>query len=206
MISRVLGATLWAAALCALAWPCVASAQAASIHNVSDAVYVGGRLEPDGAWLLAYDLDILVTSPQVGISLGPNVSFAFGSDGGFDLGRRQEWLLAADLLRARATVFQQYGARLMIVAGAGMWVASLYDQSTQPRPVVLMDGTTVSASEHFGSLIAPGALVTVGASADWYWDSRWAISAYAVGHVRLDQENRMPAFWVELGVGFRLGE
>ena len=26
------------------------------------------------------------------------------------------------------------------------------------------------------------------------------------GHVRLDQENRMPAFWLELGIGFRLGD
>ncbi len=195
-----------AAALIALASPRVASAQTASIHNVSDAVYVGGRLEPDGAWLVAYDLDILVSSAQVGISVGPSVSLAFGSDGGSELGRRQEWLLAADVLRARVSVLQQYGARLSIVAGAGMWVASLWEQTTLPRQVVLVDGTTASASEHFGSRIAPGALVTVGAAADWYWDNRWAISAYAVGHVRLDQENRMPAFWIELGVGFRLGD
>lgn len=208
MIARALGAVFGVAALCALglASPCAVSAQASSAHEISDAVYVGGRLEPDGAWLVAYDLELQVSSPQVGISLGPSVSFSFGADGGNDLGRHQEWLLAADLLRARWAMLQQYGARLLIVAGAGMWVASFYDQTTPPRDVVLTDGTHAQASEHYAGLYAPGALVTVGVAGDWYWDASWALSAYAVGHVRLDQENRMPAFWIELGIGFRLGE
>ena len=190
----------------ALAAPTAARAQPAAIHRISDAVYVGGRLEPDGAWLLAYDLDILVTSRSDGISVGPAVSFSYGSDGTNDLGRRQEWLLAADFLRARFTVLQQYGVRLMVMGGAGMWVASLYEQANAPHSVVLPDGTSVIASDHYASLIAPGALLTVGAACDWYWDAQWALSAYAVGHVRLDDENRMPAFWLELGIGFRLGE
>jgi hypothetical protein len=182
-----------------------ASAQSA-IHSVSDAVFVGGRLEPDGAWLFAYDLDVLVTDRSTGISLGPSVSFSFGADGGTDLGRRQEWLLAVDALRARATIVQEHGLRLMAVAGGGVWVASMYEQLTTPRQVILADGTTTQASEHYPSEFPFGGMLTVGAACDWYWDARWALAAYAVGHVRLDQENRMPAFWMELGIGFRLGE
>ena len=192
--------------LALLAWPGIAAAQPAAIHNLSDAVYLGGRLEPDGAWLVAYDLDILVTDTRAGVSIGPAASFSFGADGGADLGRRQEWLLAADFLRGRATVLQQYGVRLMVLAGAGVWVASLYDQTTQPRQVVLTSGMIATASDHYGSAGLFGGILTVGAACDWYWDARWALSAYAVGHVRLDQENRMPAFWLELGIGFRLGE
>lgn len=207
MPTRTLAPLFAVAVLALVAAPSVARAQSvAAVHSLSDAVYLGGRLEPDGAWLVAYDLDILVTRPSDGISIGPSVSFSFGADGGTDLGRRQEWLLAADLLRARGTVFQQYGLRLMVVAGAGLWVASFYEQSTQPHSVVLMDGTIATATDHFAGKFAPGGLITVGAAADWYWDPRWALSAYAVGHIRLDAENRMPAFWVELGIGFRLGE
>lgn len=206
MLPRRLALALAVAALVALAAPRHACAQASAVHSVSDAVFVGGRLEPDGAWLIAYDLDILVTSSSTGIYLGPSASFAFGSDGGSEQGRRQEWLLAADFLRARWAMIQQYGARLSIVAGAGMWVASFYDQTTQPRQVVLMDGSSATASQHFSGAFVPGALVTLGAAADWYWDASWALSAYLVGHVRLDQENRMPAFWLELGIGFRLGD
>jgi hypothetical protein len=207
VLARALGFALCAALALIGAAPSRALAQnGQSSHSVSDAVYIGGRLEPDGAWLVDYDLDILLTSPSVGISLGPNVSFAFAADGGTDLGRRQEWLLAADFLRARWAMLSQYGFRVSIVAGAGMWVASFYDQSTQPRDVVLLDGTVVRASEHYPGAYVPGALLSVGASADWFWDASWGLSAYAVGHIRLDQENRMPAFWIELGIGIRLGE
>lgn len=196
------------AALVAASWAAPALARAQSypaLHPVSDAIYLGGRFEPDGAWLAAYDLDILVTDARSGLSIGPSVSFSFGADGGNELGRHQEWLLAADLLRARVSLMQEYGLRLMVLGGAGMWVASLPEQLTPARPVVLADGTTTSASDHFSAAFTPGALITLGAAADWYFDPRWAISAYLVGHIRLDEENRMPAFWMELGVGFRLG-
>ncbi len=205
MLLRVLGLAS-ALAVASLAAPAVGRAQSqAALHPVSDAIYVGGRLEPDGAWLAAYDLDILVTDTRSGLSLGPSVSFAFGASGSNDLGRRQEWLLAADFLRARVSLMQDYGLRLMVVGGLGMWVASLPEQTSAPRPVLLPDGTTATGVDHFGSAFTPGGLVTLGAAADWYFDPSWAISAYLVGHIRLDQENRMPAFWMELGVGFRLG-
>jgi hypothetical protein len=182
------------------------AAAQSSIHNVSDAVFVGGRLEPDGAWLFAYDLDVLVTDARTGISLGPAVSFSFGADGGTDLGRRQEWLIAADALRLRLSVVQEHGLRLMVLAGGGVWVASMWEQTTAPRQVVLTNGMTAQASDHYPSEFPFGGMLTFGAACDWYWESRWALAAYAVGHVRLDQENRMPSFWMELGIGFRLGE
>lgn len=194
------------AALVCVAAPALASAQSGNAdHSISDAVYVGGRLEPDGAWLVAYDLEILATDHNTAISLGPSLSFSFAADGGNEQGRHQEWLLACDALRARWAMLHQYGFRLSIVAGAGVWVASFYDQTTSLRQIVLADGTTVMGSEHFAGAFVPGGMITLGATADWYWDATWGLSAYLVGHVRLDQENRMPPFWLELGLGFRLG-
>lgn len=204
MLLRLLG--LAALVVASLAAPAAARAQSyPALHPVSDAIYLGGRFEPDGAWLAAYDLDILATDARSGVSLGPSASISFGADGGSDLGRHQEWLIAADLLRARVSLMQEYGLRVMVLGGAGLWVASLPEQVTAPRPFVLPDGTSTTVTEHFGSAFTPGALLTLGAAADWYFDPRWAISAYLVGHIRLDVENRMPPFWMELGVGFRLG-
>jgi hypothetical protein len=205
----VLFRALVLASLTAIASPSVAAAQRSSAtHSVSDAVYLGGRLEPDGAWLVDYDLEFYVSAlGSTGIYLGPNVSFALGASGSTDLGRRQEWLFSIDVLRARWALFQDsYGQRFLVLVGAGLWVASFYDQTTTPRPVVLPDGSSVVASEHFAGAFVPGGQLTIGAAYDWFWDARWAVGVYLLGHVRLDQENRMPAFWLELGVGFRLGE
>jgi hypothetical protein len=174
-------------------------------HSLSDAVYVGGRFLPDGAWLVAYDLDILVTHEAGGLTLGPSVSFAFGADGTSELGRHQEWLLTADLLRARWTAYEWHGLRAMLLVGAGMWVASLPEQQSPQRTVTLMDGTSAMVRDAYPAAWKPGAVLTVGVGCDWYWDAHWGLGAYLVGHIRLDDENRMPAFWLELGVGFRWG-
>jgi len=208
VLPRALGFCLCAAlAFFGLASSVAHAQRGNAVHSISDAAYVGGRLEPDGAWLGDYDLEIYVTGiGDTGIYLGPNVSFALGSDGGNEQGRRQEWLLSADVLRARWALVQYYGLRFLVLVGAGLWVASFPDQTTLPRQVVLMDGTTTTASEHFAGAFVPGGQLTIGAAVDWFWDARWAIAVYLLGHVRLDRENRMPAFWMELGLGFRLGE
>jgi hypothetical protein len=190
--------------LLALASPVVA--QAPSIHSTSDALYIGARAEPGGAWLFAYDLDILVTDPGTGISLGPSFSVAFGGTSSTDLGRRQEYLLAADFVRVRVSLAQTYGFRGMALVGAGMTLASLYEQSSLPHEAELPDGTTVVVTDRFPSLLVPGAILTLGFGADWYFDAQWGFCAYLVGHVRLDEQPRMPALWIEIGVGMRLGE
>jgi hypothetical protein len=182
------------------------SAQAASIHATSDALYIGARAEPGGAWSFAYDLDILVSDPQSGVSLGPSISIAFGGTSSTDLGRRQEYLLTADFLRGRVTIWQGYGFRGMALVGAGMTLASLYDQTSLPHDAWLADGTSVVVTDHHPYALVPGAILTLGLGADWYFTSQWGLCAYLVGHIRLDEQPRMPALWVELGVGFRFGE
>ena len=200
---------LFAAALAVIASLAVgasASAQSAAIHGVSDALYVGARAEPGGAWNFAYDLDILVTDAASGVSLGPSFSVAFGGSSSNDLGRRQEYLLAADFLRVRVTLWQGYGFRGMALAGAGMTLASLHDQSSAPHDALLADGTKVVVTDHHPYLLAPGAMLTLGVGADWYFDSHWGLCIFLVGHIRLDDQPRLPALWVELGVGVRFGE
>lgn len=183
-----------------------ASAQGNAIHATSDALYIGARAEPGGAWSFAYDLDILVTDPGSGVSLGPSLSVAFGGTSSTDLGRRQEYLLAADFLRVRVTIWQGYGFRGMALAGAGMTLASLYEQASLPHDAQLADGTPVVVTDHHPSALIPGAILTLGLGADWYWDAQWGVCAYLVGHIRLDEQSRIPALWVELGVGLRFGE
>lgn len=194
-----------AIAIVGMVAPTLARAQSA-VHASSDALYVGIRAEPGVAYLFAYDLDILVTDAQAGVSIGPSVSIAFGGESSADLGRRQEYLIAADFLRARITLGQTYGFRGMVLLGAGMYLVSLYEQATEPHPALLPDGTTTSVREVHPSALLPGALITGGVSADWYFDGHWGLAAYLVGHVRLDDQVRMPALWVEAGLGVRWGE
>jgi hypothetical protein len=191
------------AGLSAFASPALAQS---AIHATSDALYIGARAEPGSAWCFAYDLDILVTSPQIGISLGPSVSISFGGTSTTDQGRRQEYLIAADFVRGRFTLAQWHGLRGMALVGAGMTLVSLYDQETAPHDAVLQDGTVVTVTDHYPSALVPGALLTLGVGGDWYWDSQWGLAIYLVGHIRLDDQSRMPALWVELGVGMRFGE
>jgi hypothetical protein len=183
-----------------------AVAQAPPIRAVSDAIYLGARAEPGGAWSFAYDLDILVSDASTGISLGPSFSVSFAGQSGTDQGQRQEYLLACDFLRARISVVQWYGLRIMALVGAGMTFVSLYEQASVPHTARLEDGTEVVVSETFPSLFAPGALLTLGAGADWYWDANWGLAAYVVSHIRLDDQPRMPALWIEVGIGLRFGQ
>lgn len=193
------------AVLAVLGAPAAAGAQQ-PIHATSDAIYVGVRAEPGAAYLLAYDLDILVSDAETGISIGPSISVSFGGASSTDLGRLQEWLVTADFLRARATVARAGGFRLMALLGAGMYFVALEDQRTAPHLALLEDGTEVTVSEHHAWAFAPGAVITGGLGADWYWSDQWGISAYAVGHLRLDEQPRMPALWLEIGLGVRFGE
>ncbi|UJR86566.1 hypothetical protein [Sandaracinus amylolyticus] len=177
-----------------------------AVHPSSDALYIGLRAEPGVAYLVAYDLDILITDASTGISLGPSVSIAFGGDSSTDLGRQQEYLIAADFVRARLTVGQGYGLRAMVLIGAGMYLVGLPEQEHGPHVARLEDGTEVEVRERYDAALLPGALLTGGVGGDWYFDTHWGIAAFLVGHVRLDDQNRMPALWIEFGAGIRWGE
>ncbi|WP_157069745.1 hypothetical protein [Sandaracinus amylolyticus] len=177
-----------------------------AVHPSSDALYIGFRAEPGVAYLVAYDLDILVTDASTGISIGPSVSIAFGGDSSTDLGRQQEYLIAADFVRARLTVAQGYGLRATVLIGAGMYLVGLPEQERAPHVALLDDGTEVIVRERYASALLPGALLTGGVGGDWYFDAHWGIAAFLVGHVRLDDLNRMPALWIEFGAGVRWGE
>ena len=195
----VLALALWAST------PSCARAQQA-IYRTSDAIYVGFRGEPGAAFLLAYDLDILVTDPASGVSLRPSASFSFGGQSSADLGRRQEWLLSADYLRVRVTLFQNYGFRAMALLGAGMWFAALHEQVGDPRAVLLEDGTPAIAREVHPWALLYGAVLTGGVAADWYFTDYLGITAFLVGHARLDDQSRMPGLWIEAGLGGRWGQ
>jgi len=176
-----------------------------AVHAVSDALYVGMQAGPDLAFLVAYDFDVLVSSRSDGISIGPSVSFGFGGQGSAEHGRIQEYLFAADFLRLRATVLQEWGMRVTLLFGAGMYFTSLIDQRTQAHPAELPDGTPVTVTEHFPGQQVPGAMISTGAGFDWYWDHEWGIATYLVTHVRVDEQTRIEPLWIELGVGIRLG-
>lgn len=186
--------------------PVTARAQGRAVHSVSDAVYFGLSAGPAAAYTFAYDLDVLVTDTSTGISLGPSFSVAFGGDASAEHGLRQEYLLASDFVRVRATVVQRYGLRVTVLLGGGMYFASLPDQTTVPHPAQLPDLTPVVVTEHFPGVFVPGAMLTTGIGTDWYWDGRWGVGGYFVAHVRLDDQARMPSVWMEIGVGMRLGE
>src|ERR1043165_2699601 len=162
-------ATVWVT----LTMAATAAAEPRSVHSVSDALYIGTQLGPDAAFLVAYDFDALVSDRSDGITLGPSVSFAFGGKGTAEHGRIQEYMLAVDFLRLRLTLAQEYGMRVTSLVGAGMYFTSLPDQRTDPHAAELPDGTPVTVTEHFPFQQVPGAMITLGAGFDWYWDNEW---------------------------------
>lgn len=194
-----------AAALLLLAslWP--SSALADEYPSVaSDGLFVGARLEPGGALLLGYDLDIYLTGDRV-VSLGPAATFSFLGEDGADQGRRQDWLLTIDFLRLKVAILGESRIRPYLSLGGGMTYAALPEQTTGPIEVVLEDGTVTTAERRFAQTDDFGGQISLGAGLDVYLVDNLAIAIGIVGHLRLHEQERLPLFWSELMAGLRFG-
>lgn len=171
----------------------------------SDGLFVGARLEPGGAFLLGYDLDIYLTGDRV-LSLGPAATFAFLGEDGSDLGRRQDWLLTIDFLRLKVAINDGEGqVRPYLMLGGGMTYASLPQQDSGPRQVVLDDGTVTMAALRYDATEDFGGQISAGGGADFYLVSNLALALSIVGHLRLGEQDRLPLFWAEVMAGLRFG-
>lgn len=171
----------------------------------SDGLFVGARLEPGGALLLGYDLDVYLTGDRV-LSLGPAVTFSFLGDDGAQLGRRQDWLLTIDFLRLKVAVNDGTGqVRPYLSLGGGMTYASLPVQESGPHMVVLSDGTLANASLRYSSTEDFGGQISAGVGADFYLVDNLGIALAIVTHLRLSQQDRLPLFWAEVMIGLRFG-
>ena len=171
----------------------------------SDGLFVGGRLEPGGALLLGYDLDIYLTGDRV-LSLGPAATFSFLGEDGADQGRRQDWLLTIDFLRVKVSIADGNSrVRPYLSLGGGMTYAALPEQTSGPIEVVLEDGTLATAERRFAATEDFGGQISFGAGLDVYLIDSLAIAAAVVGHLRVHEQDRLPLFWTELMLGLRFG-
>lgn len=172
----------------------------------SDGLFVGARLEPGGAFLLAYDLDIYLTGDRV-LSLGPAASFAFLGEDGSDLGRRQDWLLTVDFLRFKVALTEGGSPlRPYLFFGGGMTYASLPAQESAERMVlVLPDETPATARIRYEAIEDFGGQLSAGGGADLYFIDNLAFSVALVAHLRLGDQDRIPLFWAEVMAGLRFG-
>ncbi|MCA9608184.1 MAG: hypothetical protein KC619_21390 [Myxococcales bacterium] len=194
-----------AAALLLLAslWP--SAARADEFPSVaSDGLFVGARLEPGGALLLGYDLDIYLTGDRI-VSLGPAASFAFLGEDGADQGRRQDWLLTVDFLRLKVSILGESRVRPYLAVGGGMTYASLPEQTSGPIDVVLEDGTATTAERRYRATEDFGGQISLGAGLDVYLIENLAVCFAITGHLRLHEQERLPLFWSEIMAGLRFG-
>ncbi len=172
----------------------------------TDGLFIGARLEPGGALSLAYDLDIYLTGDRV-LSLGPAASFSFLGEDGTDLGRRQDYLLAVDVLRVKvALTGGDSWVRPYLFLGGGFYYASLPEQRSGPREVfVLPDGAPATAELRYAALEAWGGLASGGAGLDLYVIDSLAFAVLLAGHLRIGDQDRVPLFFAETLVGLRFG-
>lgn len=172
----------------------------------SDGLFLGARLEPGAALLFGYDLDIYLTGDRF-ISLGPAVTFAFLDDNGVELGRRQDWLLTVDFLRLKVSLIGGEGEfRPYLFIGGGMTYASLPEQETEERDVlVLPDRTPATAVVRYPQTEDFGAQISAGAGLDVYLIDNLALSMGLAAHVRVTDQERLPQTWAELLLGVRFG-
>ena len=172
----------------------------------SDGLFLGARLEPGVALLFGYDLDIYLTGDRF-ISIGPAVSFAFLDEDGAELGRRQDWLLTIDFLRLKVSLIGGEGPfRPYLFLGGGMTYASLPEQRTEPRDVVVLpDETPATAVIVYPQTEDFGAQISAGAGLDAYLVDNLALSLALAAHVRVSEQERMPLSWAELLFGIRFG-
>ncbi|MEC7525365.1 MAG: hypothetical protein VYE22_36110 [Myxococcota bacterium] len=195
-------------ALALLTLPLFAAPARADDHPTlaSDGVFVGVRLEPGAALSLGYDLDVYLTGDRV-LSVGPAASFSFLGEDGADLGQRQDWLLAIDVLRLKVALDDGHGAaRPYIFLGGGLYYASLPEQRSTPREVFLVpDGTPATAELRFPGGDHYGGLLSSGLGLDVYFADGFGVAAVLASHVRLSDDGRVPDFWAELAVGLRFG-
>lgn len=182
-----------------------APAQADEYPTVaSDGLFVGARLEPGGALLLGYDLDVYLTGDRI-LSLGPTATFSFLGEDGADQGRRQDWLLTIDFLRLKVGLAGSGRVRPYLALGGGMTYASLPEQTSGPIEVVLPDGTITTAERRFAATEDFGGQLSMGGGLDVYFLSNLAFSISIAAHVRLHEQERLPLFWSELMAGLRFG-
>lgn len=170
----------------------------------SDGLFVGARLEPGGALLFGYDLDVYLTGDRV-LSLGPALTFAFLGEDGADQGRRQDWLLTLDFLRLKVGFAAEGQLRPYLSIGGGMTYASLPAQTSGTIEVVLPDGTVTSAERRFSATEDFGGQLSIGGGLDAYLLPNLAVCVAVVGHLRLHTQERLPLFWSEVMAGIRFG-
>jgi len=171
----------------------------------SDGLFVGARLEPGGAFLLGYDLDIYLTGDRR-LSLGPAVTFSFLGEDGSEQGRRQDWLLTLDFVRIKVG-FTDAGSRVRpyLSLGGGMTYASLPSQTSGPIEVELPDGTVTSAERRYDALDDFGGQISAGGGFDLYMVENLAFTIAVMGHLRVHEQDRLPLFWSEIMAGLRFG-
>ena len=171
----------------------------------SDGLFVGARLEPGGALLLGYDLDIYLTGDRV-VSLGPAATFSFLGEDGAEQGRRQDWLLTIDFLRLKVGIGGgESRLRPYLSIGGGMTHAAYPAQSSGPIEVVLADGSSVTGERRYGADEEFGGQISAGGGLDFYLVSNLALAVAVQGHLRLHERSRLPLFWTELMLGLRFG-
>lgn len=171
----------------------------------SDGAFIGARLEPGAALSVAYDLDIYLTGNRF-VSIGPGASFSFLGEDGSEDGRRQDYLLAVDVLRVKVALNGgEDWLRPYLFVGGGFYWAMLPDQQGELHDVVLEDGTLARGRNVYEGVEDVGGLGSLGAGLDMYVVDSFAIALLLVTHLRFSETDRVPLFWAETHLGLRFG-
>jgi hypothetical protein len=140
------------------------------------------------------------------VSIGPGASFSFLGEDGAEDGRRQEYLLAVDVLRVKVALNGgEDWLRPYLFVGGGFYWARLPDQQSELRDVVLEDGTRTTARFVYDGIEDAGGLGSIGAGLDMYVVDSFAIALLVVTHLRFSETDRVPLFWAETHLGLRFG-
>lgn len=165
-------------------------AHAAEPDTMSDAIYVGARIDPGVALLAGWELDVYLDDDRA-LSLGPAASIAlFGT--GERPGMDQELSVAIDGLRFDAVLTERPSAwRPYVVVGGGVSYTRLRAQD---------DGTVSYEREDVWA-----AMATIGAGADFFTGGPWALCTVLHARIHLWASERLPLAWIELATGVRFG-
>ena len=157
---------------------------------VSDAFYVGARVEPGWALSLGWDVDIYPTSDRA-VSFGPGISVTTLTSDPTPSPRAQDVMVSVDAVRFKIGLNHPGGLfRPFAVVGGGFSWTRFSQRITSPMG---------AHDEQFSGLF------TVGAGADVWGRGRFGITTLLLTRVRATASDRLPSAWFELGVGFRFG-
>lgn len=166
------------------------AAHAVEPQTMSDAIYVGARIDPGVALLAGWELDFYLDDAR-SLSLGPAASIAvFGT--GERAGMDQELSVAVDGLRLDVSLNERPSSwRPYLVVGGGVSYTRLRAQEVG------------AVSYERDQLWA--AMATIGAGAELFTGGPWALCTVLHARIHLWASQRLPLAWIELATGVRFG-